>query len=177
MKTRPFCPSMPGGTLIYANSEIFGWKEGLVTAFRFDREAQLLIYLNMQPTLGSITAHNAVARDNRKLLVANYGMGGGGPDQAVVVYGIRDDGGLTPPISSVAQEGTGPNEGRQERSHAHSGTELAGNVVVVADLGTDNLLSYRLSDRARCSHWPLPRLRQVPGRVLLPFIRTGNSSS
>jgi 6-phosphogluconolactonase len=150
-----------GGTLIYANSEIFGWKEGLVTAFRFDREAQRLIYLNMQPTLGSITAHNAVARDNRKLLVANYGMGGGGPDQAVVVYGVRDDGGLTPPISSVAHEGAGPDAGRQERSHAHSVTELAGNVVVVADLGTDSLVSYRLSDGGALQ--PLAVAKTAPG--------------
>lgn len=135
-----------GGTHIYANSEIYGWKEGLVSAFRFDREAGTLTYLNMQPTLGSITAHNAVTRDNRKLMVANYGMGSGGPDQAVVVYGIRDDGGLAPPITSVAHEGTGPNESRQERSHAHSITELAGGIVVVADLGTDSLVSYRLSE-------------------------------
>jgi 6-phosphogluconolactonase len=135
-----------GGTHIYANSEISGWKEGLVTAFRFDRATNALTYLNMQPSLGSITAHNAVSRDNRKLLVANYSMGNGGPDQSVVVYGLRDDGGLTPPVASVTQAGTGPIAARQERSHAHSVTELAGNIVIVADLGADNLFSYRLAE-------------------------------
>jgi 6-phosphogluconolactonase len=133
------------GTYIYANSEIFGWKEGLVTAFRFDRQSNSLSYLNMQPSLGSITAHNTISRDNRKLVVANYSMGNGGPDQAVAVYGIRDDGGLTPPISSLAREGTGPDRDRQERSHAHSVTELDGQVIVVADLGTDSLVAYRLA--------------------------------
>ncbi|CAN7364600.1 lactonase family protein [Rhizobium sp. LjRoot30] len=134
------------GTVVYANSEIFGWKEGLVSAFRFDREAGRLDYINMQPSLGSITAHSMVSRDGTKLLVANYGMGEGGPDRSVVVYGIRADGGLTPPIGSIAQHGTGPDANRQERSHAHSVTELlSGNLAVVADLGTDTLTTYRMN--------------------------------
>src|ERR1700712_2552168 len=73
------------GTYIYANSEIFGWKEGLVTAFRFDRQSSKLSYLNMQPSLGSITAHNTISRDNRKIVVATYSMGNGGPDPGVAV--------------------------------------------------------------------------------------------
>jgi 6-phosphogluconolactonase len=133
------------GTHVYANSEIFPWKEGLVTAYRFDRNKGALDYLNMQASLGSITAHNMVSRDGRRLLVANYGMGEGGPDQSVVVFDIRPDGGLTPPVSSVRQQGTGPDAGRQERSHAHSVTELiGGGLAVVADLGADTLTTYRL---------------------------------
>lgn len=137
------------GTHVYANSEVFGWKEGLVTAFRFDRGAGKLTYINMQPSLGSITAHNTLTRDGAKLAVANYSMGNGGPDQAAVIYGIRPDGGLTPPIGSVAHEGGGPDENRQERSHAHSVTELDGNIIIVADLGTDSLTSYRLTDKGQ----------------------------
>lgn len=133
------------GTHVYAGSEIFPWKEGLVTAYRFDRENNLLDYINMQPSLGSITAHNMVSRDGSRLLVANYGMGNGGPDQSVVVFGIRPDGGLTSPLASVAQQGTGPDASRQERSHAHSVTELiSGGMAVVADLGADTLTTYRL---------------------------------
>src|SRR5262245_32685656 len=87
-----FLSVTPNGTHIYANSEVFGWREGTVSAYRFDRETNTLTYINKQPTLGSITAHNTVTRDGTKLLVANYGMGEGGPDQAVGVYGIRPDG-------------------------------------------------------------------------------------
>lgn len=137
------------GTHVYANSEVFGWKEGLVTAFRFDRETGKLTYINMQPSLGSIAAHNTLTRDGAKLAVANYSMGNGGPDQAAVIYGIRQDGGLTPPIGSVAHEGSGPDKARQERSHAHSVTELDRNIILVADLGTDSLTSYRLTDEGR----------------------------
>ena len=58
-------------------------------------------------------------------------MGEGGPDQSLVVFGIRDDGGLTPPLSSVAHGGgPGPNAERQERSHAHSVNETVGGGIV-----------------------------------------------
>ena len=134
------------GRYVYANSEIFGWKEGLVTAFRFDRASGSLDHINMQATLGSIAAHNMVSRDGSKLLVANYGAGSGGPDRSVAVFGIRPDGGLTSPLASVAQNGTGPDASRQERSHAHSVTELmTPGMAVVADLGADTLTTYRIA--------------------------------
>ena len=87
-----------------------------------------------------------VSRDGRRLLVANYGMGEGGPDRSVSVFDIRPDGGLTPSVASVRQlDATGPIKGRQERSHAHSVTELiGGGLAVVADLGNDTLTTYRL---------------------------------
>jgi 6-phosphogluconolactonase len=156
-----FLSAVAGGNYIYANSEVFGWKEGLVTAFRFDRDAGTFTYINTQPTLGSITAQNAVTRDNRRLLLVNYGMGSGGPDQAVVVYGLRDDGGLTPPLASAARTGTGRNKDRQERSHAHSVTEIADNIVIVADLGTDTLASYRLTGYGTLE--PLTETKTTPG--------------
>ncbi|AYG63389.1 lactonase family protein [Rhizobium jaguaris] len=150
-----------GGNHIYANSEVFGWKEGLVTAFRFDRDAGTLTYINTQPTLGSITAQNTVTRDDRRLLLVNYAMGSSGPDQAVVVYGLRDDGGLTPPLASAARTGTGPNNERQERSHAHSVTQIAEDIVIVADLGTDSLASYRLTREGALE--PLTETKTAPG--------------
>ena len=137
------------GRHVYANSEIFGWKEGLVTAFRFDEENRTLAHINMQATLGSIAAHNMISGDGEKLLVANYGEGSGGPDQSIAVFGIRPDGGLTPPLASIAQSGTGPDAGRQERSHTHSVTELTSGMVVVADLGADTLTTYRIADDGR----------------------------
>lgn len=133
------------GSHIYANSEVFVWREGLVTALSFDRRTKTLAHINAQTTLGSITAHNMITRDGTKLLVSNYAMGEGGPDQSLVVFGIRDDGGLTAPLSSVAHKGTGPNKERQERSHAHSFTELlSGGMAIAADLGLDQLITYRI---------------------------------
>jgi 6-phosphogluconolactonase len=140
-----FLSVSPDGSRVYANSEVFVWREGLVTALAFDRAAGALRHINMQPALGSITAQNTLTRDGSRLVVANYGMGEGGPDQSIVVFGIRPDGGLTTPLSSVAHVGSGPNAERQERSHTHSVNETAqGGIIVAADLGLDRLISYRL---------------------------------
>ncbi len=133
------------GSKIYATAEVFEWKEGLVTAFAFDRATNRLSYINKQPTLGILAAHNTISDNESHVLVANYAMGDGGPDQSVAVFGIREDGGLTPALASVAHKGTGPNPERQERSHAHSANVVPGtDIVVVADLGIDRLVSYRL---------------------------------
>ncbi|MFS2154652.1 lactonase family protein [Rhizobium sp. Rhizsp42] len=132
------------GKAVYANSEIFGWREGLVTALSFESKSGALGYLNMQPSRGSITAHNVVSRDGKNLMVANYGMGDGGPDQSLVVFPFTGEDGLYPPSASIRQIGQGPDTARQERSHAHSVVEISDNVFVVADLGCDTLTSYRL---------------------------------
>ena len=141
-----FLSPTPDGSLVYANSEIEGWYEGLVTALSLDRKTGRLGHLNMQPSLGATTAHNAISRDGRHLLVVNYAMGAGGPDQALVAFERRADGSLAPGRISAAQSGTGPNAARQERSHPHSVTEIAPNLLLVADLGTDRLTVYSLED-------------------------------
>lgn len=132
------------GAFVYANSEIDGWKEGLVTAFAFDEKARELVYLNMQATLGSTTAHNAIARNGKRLLLVNYAMQTGGPDQNVVVFDIRGDGSLSPAVFSCAQTGSGPNADRQERAHAHNVLEIGENLLLIADLGCDTLTLYRV---------------------------------
>lgn len=135
----------PATRCIYANSEVFGWKEGTVSAYRFAPENGMLTYLNKQVTLGSIAAHNSLTRDGRFLMVANYGMGEGGPDQSVAVFGRNPDGSLTPAVSSVAHTGCGPNRERQERSHAHCVLQLASDgLVLVTDLGLDRVFGYRM---------------------------------
>jgi 6-phosphogluconolactonase len=139
------------GSRVYANADVEAWPEGTVSAYAFDRSARAFTYINKQPTLGNSPVHNAITRDGSKLLVANYaGLTSGGPDQALAVFGIREDGGLTPPLGSAKQSGTGPDPERQQRSHPHSVTETgAGNVAIVADLGTDRLISYRIAPDGR----------------------------
>lgn len=134
----------PDGRRIYANSEVSEWKEGLVTAFAFDPDNGQLDYLNTQPTLGNSPAHNAISDDGKRLFVANYTDGDGGPDCSLAVFGIRADGSLTPALAGIAHSGSGPVSSRQQRAHAHSVTALPDGSVIVADLGADTLFSYRL---------------------------------
>lgn len=134
--------------VVYANSEVFGWHEGTVSAFRFFPETNTLSYLNKQSTLGSIAAHNMVARDRRFVLVANYAMGAGGPDKSIAVFPILADFSLGPAATSLRLDGErGPVADRQERPHAHMVTETAeGGSVLIADLGLDRVAEYSLEE-------------------------------
>ena len=152
------------GKALYATSEVFGWKEGLVTAFSFDKASGAFGYINTQPSLGSIAAQSIISRDGKNLLMVNYAMGDGGPDQSLVVLPFTDEEGLHPAAISARQRGSGPDAARQERSHAHSVTEVGNNVFVVADLGCDTLTSYQLDgnrlvkiSESRCAPGAGPR--------------------
>ncbi len=145
---------------IYANSEVFGWHEGTVSAYRYDTAAGRLRYINKRPSLGSITAHSSLDRSGRHLLVANYGMGphDDGPDRSVVVYPLRSDGGLGIPCGSIAHRGSGPNAERQERAHTHCVLPSPdGQVLFAVDLGLDAILSYRFGPDGQLSGEPLAR--------------------
>jgi 6-phosphogluconolactonase len=136
-----------GNCCVYANSEVFGWNEGTVTAYRLDPRSGSLSYINKQPALGSILAHNSLDRTGRFVLVANYSVHAEPddrlPDQSVVVMPIRADGGLGSAICSRSHSGGGPNVARQDRPHAHCVLASPDNRhVLVADLGIDQLVVY-----------------------------------
>jgi 6-phosphogluconolactonase len=141
-----FLSVSPDGQHVYAGSEVFGWAEGIVSAFALSLTPPRLRPINMQAALGSITAHNSFDATGRFLLVANYGMGVAedeGPGRSVVVFPRRADGGLAPAISSAALRGSGPNAARQERAHAHCVIAAPDNrFAVVADLGQDALFAF-----------------------------------
>ncbi|WP_284946260.1 lactonase family protein [Acidisoma cladoniae] len=137
------------GQYIYTTSEVSHWAEGLVSACALAPPATRLRAINMQPSLGSIAAHNSIDGTGRFLLVANYSMAAEdeGPNQAVAVFPIRGDGGLAPAVSSVAHVGHGPDPDRQERSHPHCVLTSPDNrFVLVADLGLDAIFSYAFDE-------------------------------
>jgi 6-phosphogluconolactonase len=141
----------PSNGCLYATSEVFGWNEGTVTAYRFDRASGRFVYLNKQPTLGSISAYCSIDRTGRFLLVANYAVGplDDLPGKAVAIFPIRADGGVDPAVASAAHQGSGPNQARQERPHAHCILASPDNRhVIVADLGIDKLVSHRFDEKS-----------------------------
>ncbi|MDB5525778.1 MAG: 6-phosphogluconolactonase [Rhizobium sp.] len=134
-----------GRSVIYANTEVHEWREGVVSAWHFDRDTNRLDYLNMQPTLGSTPSYSRASADGGYLYLVNYAIGEGGPDQSTLIYGRREDGRLTPPLASLRfTPGTGPKADRQERSHPHAIIEIPSadgtkNLLIVPDLGTDRI--------------------------------------
>lgn len=146
-----FLSVTPASGVIYANSEVFGWHEGTVSAYRFDAEKGELVYLNKQACQGSITAHNTISCDGKFVLVANYAMGSGGPDQSLVSLPINDNGSLGSVTGSVRHEGSlGPDSERQERSHPHCIVETPdGGIFLSADLGLDEVIAYRVDEQGQ----------------------------
>src|SRR5882724_7644890 len=157
----------PDNRWVYATSEVLGWNEGTVNAYRFDPQTGLLTYLNKQPTLGSIAAHCSFDRTGRFLFVANYAIGDPAelPGQSVAVLPIREDGSLGAPVCSRAHRGTGPNSVRQERPHAHCVLASPDNrFVVVSDLGIDKLVVYRFdAGTGQLASAEPPHLDLAPG--------------
>ncbi|MBB3929403.1 6-phosphogluconolactonase [Kaistia hirudinis] len=150
------------GRTLYATSEVASWREGTVSAYRIDPASGALTYLNKQTTLGSIAAYSHVSPDGRHLLVADYSMGEGGPDQSLAVFPIRADGSLAPAVSSLRFVGTGPDPERQERSHAHCIVPAPdGRHWIAADLGTDTITLLALGEDGTLTE--RARLAMPPG--------------
>ena len=113
--------------------------EGQVHAFRIDPATGALTPLNHQSSQGSEPAHISVDRDGRWVLVANYGSG------TLAVLPVQEDGSLGSATDVVQHTGQGTHPERQVGPHAHwIGTDPANRFVLVADLGLDEVVSYRL---------------------------------
>ena len=87
--------------------------------------------------------------DGARIAGANYSAAplGQSAGASVAVHALSGDGRFLRPVGTATQTGHGPNAGRQERSHAHCARWSAdGRFLFVADLGTDELVSYAVAD-------------------------------
>ncbi|MCC6792859.1 MAG: lactonase family protein [Thermomicrobiales bacterium] len=132
----------PTGQFLYAVNVIGdyeGTESGSVEAYAIDPATGELTFLNRVSSGGAVAAQPAVDPTGSFVVVANYN------GENVTVLPINPDGSLGEVVSSVTREGTGPNAARQEMSHPHAAVfDPGGDFVVVADLGTDEVIVYRL---------------------------------
>ncbi|QFY60469.1 lactonase family protein [Rhizobium grahamii] len=134
-------PTLP---FVFATSEVHDWHEGVISSIQVDPRDLKLTYRNKQAALGSCTAHCSVDGSGGYLLVTNFMIGNRPvqPGMGVVSFAIREDGSLGAPVSALKFSGSGPVEGRQDRSHPHCIFTTPDNRhVIVADLGTDSMLT------------------------------------
>ena len=127
---------------LYANSEVYQWHEGTVTAFSINQETGALTYLNKQSTLGNTSAYVSVDRTDRYVLVANYGDRHG-----LAMFPINSGGRLS--LASDSHEfddtpvGTVPE--RQNRSHVHCAiVDPSNSYAIVNDLGLDKIFVFKI---------------------------------
>jgi 6-phosphogluconolactonase len=124
-------------------SDYQGEASGSVEAYAIDPATGMLTFLNRQSSGGSTAAQPAVDPSGRFLVVANYNGAN------FTVLPINEDGTLEPVVSTVVQDGSGPNEVRQDMSHPHAVVfDPAGDFIAAADLGTDEVLIYRLDTQS-----------------------------
>ncbi len=126
-------PGQPG--ILYAAAAADGKKTGQVASFRWDRQG--LTLLSAQETGGRACCHLCVDADESHLYAANY------LDGSVSVFPLQE-GKIAPCCQFIRHEAPlGPNQARQECSHAHQfsfrpGTQEA----FVCNLGTDQVVVY-----------------------------------
>ncbi|MGG6313763.1 lactonase family protein [Paenibacillus macerans] len=123
---------------LYAVSE---QTAGQVAGYAIDPASGRLSRLGTEtPTLGADPCHLALRPGpERHLLAANYSSG------HLNVYALGPDGALREMTGLVRHEGGSVNKERQESAHAHSIVPSRdGNFAFVSDLGTDQIVAYRL---------------------------------
>lgn len=139
-----FLALSPDQRFLYAINEIAdfeGQEVGSVEAYRIDAASGEIALINRRALPGSIPAHLVVDPSGDYLVVALY-MGG-----SYVVLPIGDDGSLGAPTDEVMQQGSGPNQARQEAPHPHATTlDPAGRYIATADLGIDKVEIFALED-------------------------------
>ncbi|MFN8482417.1 MAG: lactonase family protein [Anaerolineae bacterium] len=135
----------PNGRWLYAVSEtsMAGDKRyGEACAVRYESEPFAAALLTQHSTQGDHPCHLMLDATGRWLVASNYSSG------SVGVFPIGDDGALGPLTDFVQHEGSGAHPQRQKAPHAHSATVSPNDrFVIVADLGTDELLVYTLDPR------------------------------
>jgi 6-phosphogluconolactonase len=126
----------PNGKYAYAANETDN--KSMVTAFAIDAKSAKLTQLNQLPALGESPCHFSFDKTGKYLFVANYSSG------SIAVFPILADGRLGEHTAMFRHKGTGPNKKRQEGPHAHWIEASPDNeFVLVADLGLDEIVSYR----------------------------------
>lgn len=134
----------PNGKNLYSVSEaVPGQKEGTVSSFTIDKASGKLTKLNTVSSRGTSPCHLVADKTGKTLVVVNYGNG------VTTAYGIKEDGSLTEATSTIQHKGASVNPRRQQGPHAHSVNLSADNrYAVVADLGLDEILVYKLDAAA-----------------------------
>ena len=137
----------PDGRFLYAVNELLTFRNestGAVSVFAIEQESGQLKLLQQVSSLGIEPAYLSLDRSARYLMVANYDVANTNGGNSAV-FPIGPDGRLGPRSAFVQDVGSSVNPERQAGPHPHSIQVTPDNrFVIVADLGLDKLLVYKL---------------------------------
>ena len=157
-----FLAASPDGRFLYsihAPGQFGGEQDELVAAFEIVSRNGELKRLNQQSTRGTAACYLDVDATGQTVVVANYLTG------SVAAFPVNEDGSLGESVSFVQHVGASVNPDRQTEPHAHCFVVSPDNrFVFAADLGIDQVLSYRLNaGDATLSPARQPYVRTPPG--------------
>ena len=158
-----FLAAHPNGHFFYAVNEVSHFEKmarsGSVSAFAIDPATGMLRLLNQQPSMGDGPCHLALDHQGKCLIVANYNNG------SVASYPVSDDGLLNQSVAYFQPKGSGKIPQRQDGPHAHCiAVSPDDRFALVADLGLDEVMMYRLNAAAAHMEVSDPRFVKVaPG--------------
>jgi 6-phosphogluconolactonase len=160
----------PNHKFLYAVNEVSnfeGKRAGSVSAFAMDTSSGKLKLLNTVSSRGDGPCHLALDPSGKWLFVANYNGG------SVAEFPVHDDGTMGEASAFVQHVGSSVNRQRQAGPHAHS-TVLSpdGKSVYVADLGLDQILSYKVAGLVP-NDPPYTKIAQGAGPRHLAFTPNG----
>lgn len=136
-----FVTVSPDGKYVYAVHENGSDQGGgSISAYAFNTDEGRLRLLNTLPTQGDHPCHAETDKTGKWVIASNYSGGN------FTVYPVQEDGSLGAATASIQHYGKGKNPERQEKPHVHSATiSPDNNWLFVADLGTDQLVLYRMA--------------------------------
>jgi 6-phosphogluconolactonase len=149
-----FLAISPNRRFLYAANEDTA---GTVSAFAIDSASKLKL-LNTVSSRGSGPCHVALDKTGKWLFVSNYNSG------SVAALPVHDDGSLGEASAFVQHSGSSLNPQRQAGPHAHSANLSPDNrFVLVADLGLDQILTYRIEPKNPLTPAQPPFTKVAPG--------------
>jgi 6-phosphogluconolactonase len=127
-----------GNRFLFTVGHASDGKTSVVDAFAMDARTGKLTFLNQQPSGGQGATHLDVDRAGTTTVVANYSSG------QVSVLPIAPDGTLGPPSQVIQHTGSSVDPQRQQHAFPHAcNFDPTGRFVLVPDLGTDKVYTYR----------------------------------
>lgn len=147
-------PTLP---VIYAVVERAGNPGGAVSCFQLGADGTLE-FISRTSSLGDDPCHLMVAPSGRFLVVSNYSSGD------FTSISLADNGHIEDMISYVQHWGHSVDPVRQTRPHAHSsGLSPDGAHLYVADLGTDQIVRYPVSESGKVEAYGRRSMRVSTG--------------
>jgi 6-phosphogluconolactonase len=129
----------PDGRRLYTCNSFPG---SSVSAYAIDPTSAKLAFLNQQPSGGGDPSYVSLGPSGRYLMVANF-LGG-----SVAVFALRPDGSIGRRTALVQNIGASLDPNDPKHAHAHSiRFDPSHRFVLVADLGLDKVLVYRLNPK------------------------------